>query len=287
MAFEQVVPVSSPVWDVDYRLDQTVTTVPVASPAVANYAGGVPNTAVKWAVETGVPVQIGSPAFGPVIRLGDTGGANQFQRVRFGGAAVILGTLPAGCITPAHARVSIWSFLVRFVAPTGTFGVKQGFGLVPAGTAGGLQFDVDAGIATSGEAIGVFGNGAGGLAFIRKALAGVGNVENLGNIAWPVALTSFVHVELVVVAGTPSGPAVFTLWLNGRPTVHAQAWGADGTGTGNPQLNTTGGALATVGGLLLGVQMDSVLHPGMRLDLWGLRFRQGRFLPDGVAVTGS
>lgn len=186
--------------------------------------------------------------------------------------------LPAGVPSLASDRVCIWSGFVRWVNPDATFGIMQG--LYIQGNDASCRWSADA-APLDGNGMGICGNGAGGLQFIKKNAPQTGGFDTVvGPLAWPRAITSWTYFEFVLRSGTRNGAGTLEVWLDGVPFagIPSQVW--------TPPFRSGGVAPATYHfNLSLRVGCNGLLHNNMTVQVKRLRFRAGRFLPNGVELT--
>jgi len=282
MPRSQFVPSIPPRWDIDltwpallFALDGTAPSAAamlypdVSLPVYRDDAGTAPRL---WQTNDG----------GEVFRLGVTNlSANTHQAITLFPANVLLRALPAGVATPSHERVHIWSILARFVAP-GTGSLRHGFGIHHVGGPGGTGIWGAAAFPASGAGIGLWmANADGNLRFVRKSFNVTGNPSENIAFAAPRALTAFTAYDFVIVAATPSGPASFQLWVDGLAlSGFTRSWGVFGSGNPEPEA-------ASFNRYALNLQCDGTAPAGSRLEVRSIRYRQGRYLPDGTELLGT
>jgi hypothetical protein len=226
----------------------------------------------------GTPFHLGDPRYGSLVRLGITnGGANQDQTLQFDGwrCPGPWGTQPASWRLDPSRVLYWWRAVIRWpnagaVNPT----MRTGIGLTVQTTGSDNWWTTDAEGATGGKGLILSGDGAGGLRFRRKALGALGAVAESVPVAWPGPLTEFHEVWWVIRPGRATGPASAELWID-RQLVLSRAWGATGTGTGNPEREAS-----DAGQLQLVVKAIGATVPGSQIDVQvPVIWRVGRYEP--------
>jgi hypothetical protein len=267
-------------WDLDLIYEMATGNVTTLSNLVKFQPSGV-----ELSPQPGMLTRTNNAAVVPVCGLRDIGtvwrigNAANRQWIVAAGANVPLLQLPAGVISPAGSRVTIWSCFLRWLNPAAAgFGRHQCFALVPITNTN--LFTTDNG-ATTGAQVGLWGNLAAApnpqLSFATKRPIAAAGVETGAiPVPWPRALTLWTEVALVLLGATAVSDASISLWLDGRPVTGASFSAAQMPDMVGEALNS-GGWLGVWG-------CAGNLYPGMELQVYRPRLRQGRYLPNGVEL---
>lgn len=278
---------ADPIWDVDYYIDLPHGNVGPAMRAEARAVGaGIPVSMVAGgshfvggAHGIALPACVSTPDMGMVWQLG-TG--NVWHALGNAYATFPMDLLPASVKCPTYVRATIWSFLARWVNPAA--GMLQGFGICAAnfGGVGVASRIYEADAPGFGAAVGCFVQNVNTMAWVTKRFSAIaGPVEQSNAIAWPRPLTDWTPVDLVVRGATASSRAVAELWLDG-----ALVAGARYTWDLCPSLNVDNAGALDDGGYILYWSCSGAAHVGTLLQVAYPRFRQGRFLPNGIELQG-